>query len=157
MLLAELSHRLPVDPECAANSWDKLKLDRSDDRIPVYIAKIIANRCNSLSPNVRDELKAKISRQIRGNRIAVPHISAVCYTYACLCKGTLPNGGNGDKNGMKEIASFTKAYNKQVCTLLNDTVFVQIRCDIASRAATCTPGLLTQQSLPSTQTPYSEP
>ena len=67
MLLAELSHRIKVDAECAAQAWDKLELSRSDDRIPVYISKILANRSDALSADVRNELKAKMGRQIKQN------------------------------------------------------------------------------------------
>jgi hypothetical protein len=79
----------------------------------------------------------------------VSHISAVCYAFACLSNGVLPNGGKGNKAGIKEISNFVQSYNNQVSTLLNDSLFLQIRRDIASRAATCTPSVISQH-------PYSQ-
>ena len=71
--------------------------------------------------------------------ISVPHISAICYAFACLTKGVLPNGGKGNKEGLKEMAAFVKSYNNRAKSLLNDSLFMQLRRDIASRAATATP------------------
>lgn len=77
------------------------------------------------------------------------HISAVCYAFACLCKGVLPNGGKGNKEGLQEIASFVQSYNKQVSKFLNESLMLQIRRDVASRAATNTPSVAaaSQQTL----------
>jgi hypothetical protein len=59
----------------------------------------------------------------------------------------VPNGGDVNKEGVKELKKFIQTYNNKVTLILNEKLFVQIRRDIASRAGTVTPSMNSQASL----------
>ncbi|KAI6196546.1 hypothetical protein M3Y94_01122300 [Aphelenchoides besseyi] len=158
MLLCELSYGAKkIKPECAEDTWPKLNLNSSDDRIPTYVAKVLANCCSQLNDERRNTLKEKIKWQLSHTRIATTHISAVCYALARLSDGVLPNGGNGNRSGLKEMAAFAKKYNDKLLQLLDKVVLRPTYSRIASRNA-FTPALASQQTQQTQQsTPTVDP
>ncbi|CAD5212575.1 unnamed protein product [Bursaphelenchus okinawaensis] len=111
MLLAELSPFMDVKPQYAENVFDSIDFTNHEDRIPTYVAKIIANRSKKIPAVRREALKEKIGQKIKMNKIAVTHIGAVAYAFACLMDALGSNDGhNRNESGAKEMERFVKEF-----------------------------------------------
>uniref|UniRef100_A0A1I7SDY9 C2H2-type domain-containing protein n=1 Tax=Bursaphelenchus xylophilus TaxID=6326 RepID=A0A1I7SDY9_BURXY len=131
MLLAELSPFMEVRPQCAEHVFDSVDFANAEDRIPTYVAKIIANRSNKIPAARRDVMKEKIAEKIRENQIAVTHIGAVCYAFACLMNAV----GKERPPGAADMQEFVKKYQKDAIKRLSEDIVNPYTVRVASRSS----------------------